>query len=286
MDSTRSWQRHFLNICSKRFLLIALLLGGLMPAANAKVLLKTSLSPNPTQVGEQVLLRIDRIEDLSSQPEVLHAPNPELPVIPGLSLLSSQMGQNIATQNQQMRVMLTYQYLLVATKAGEYQIPALDMGQDQGKSIKTNPLVLHVIAPPGRFSPLWFFLIILPLGVLGIWLWRRNSSKVSITQEPDSIENYILEPEIEAIELPTLDTLRNSFKQDLKEIFPELHLAWTSQEIITYLQKQIKTSDLIQELENFLNQCDHLRFQAQNVDNNLLLQLNKKAKTLIIRLKE
>lgn len=294
MDPTRRRQRHFL-IQGLNALILALVLVLAALPASAKVLLKTTLSPNPAQVGEQVHLRIDRIEDMSASQTTLQTPNPEFPIIPGLSLLSSQVGQNISTQNNQVRVLFRYHFILVATQTGNFPIPPLSMGYDQDKVLLSDELTLKVQAPPGQGGGSWFWVMlfgVLPLFGLGIWLLRRKSStkvkpleRVTVTVEtrpsaPSAMTTHPILPVPDS-----LDALRNHFRTELGKRFDTLPSGLTSQEIVNWLKAQGLGAALLDEMEIYMHHCDHLRFQPQGVESDELALLHQQAEQILKQLK-
>lgn len=312
MDSTRRRQRHLL--ISRVLALVLVCWLGTLPAS-AKVLLKTTLSPNPAQVGERVHLRIDRIEDISATQPSFQTPNPEFPIIPGLSLLSSQVGQNIATVNQQTRVMLSYHFILVPTQTGNFPIPPLGMGYDQDKVLLSEALTLKVQAPPGRWgkSPLWvmgFGMVpLLALGLWGFW-WRKRVKKNQ--KNVDIHPSHPAENRIERVAVqieqrsepaasakanstapphPTsLSQLRSEFRAALNQRFPDLPSGLIGQEIVNWLKTQDNSglpahSTVLDELDIFLHHCDQLRFQPQGVEPEELALLHAQAERILAQIK-
>jgi len=295
MDSTRRRQRHLL-IQGRFTALILVWLLAVLPAS-AKVLIKTTLSPNPAQVGERVHLRIDRIEDLTAAQPTLQTPNPEFPIIPGLTLLSSQVGQNISTHNQQVRVLLRYDFVLMPTETGNFPIPPLSMGYDQEKHLLSDELTLNVQVPPGQSGGQLFWLLlfgVLPLIAVGVWLLRRNRrrkvsppqmDRVTVTVQ-DSPAPVTPAPKEEILPLPdSLETLRSAFRTEMGQRFPALPSGLTSQEIVNWLKNQGVGSALLDELEIYLHHCDHLRFQPQGVDLDELALLHQQAERILSQLK-
>ncbi len=308
MDPTRRRQRHFLIQGINALILAWVLVLAALPAS-AKVLLKTTLSPNPAQVGEQVHLRIDRIEDMSATQTTMQTPNPEFPIIPGLSLLSSQVGQNISTQNNQVRVLLRYHFILVATQTGNFPIPPLSMGYDQDKVLLSDELTLKVQPPPGQGGGNWFWVVlfgILPLLGVGLWLLRRKSSpkvknqdrqghnqaqrsqpleKVSVTLEtsPPAASAMKANPILPVPD--SLEALRNAFRLELGKRFDTLPSGLTSQEIVNWLKAQGIADAHLDELEIYLHHCDHLRFQPQGVELDELALLHQQAEQILKQLK-
>ncbi|MBT9544132.1 MAG: BatD family protein [Candidatus Sericytochromatia bacterium] len=308
MDPTRRRQRRFL-IQGLNALILALVLVLVALPASAKVLLKTTLSPNPAQVGEQVHLRIDRIEDMSATQTTLQTPNPEFPIIPGLSLLSSQVGQNISTQNNQVRVLLRYHFILVATQTGNFPIPPLSMGYDQDKVLLSDELTLKVQSPPDQGGGNWFWVLlfgILPVFAVGLWLLRRKSSPKVKTQDKQGQNQAQKDEPLERVTITvetsppaasamkanailpvpdSLEALRNAFRIELGQHYANLPSGLTSQEIVNWLKAQGVAEALLDELEIYLHHCDHLRFQPQGADGDELALLHQQAERILTQLK-
>jgi len=255
----------------------------------AKVLVHTELSPNPAKPGEPVVLSIQRIVDLNQNQQLIQAPTPQLPEIQGLKLLATQTGQNISSLDQSMRMIQTYGFTLVADKAGEYRIPELALGDENGKAIQTQAINLIVKAPEKPFTWTWILLpIFLILGGGMIFLKQKKHTK---SQQPRphsiSIAQNAHRSSISQTDEPlSLENIRNSFKQTLLDYDPNLHSGMTTQEICNFLAESPKCPpQLPNEIEAFLESLDAYRFQAIKPSMEVLKNLEMSANKLIKQLK-
>lgn len=151
--------------------------------AQAETLFKAQVDKNQIKLGENITLKVLLLQENTQGALGVSQPvQPVLPEMPDWVLRDQSYSQNISVVQNNMRMLLHFNYVLSPKKAGKLQIPSLSYDlQENGQTrhLETNPIDLEVIDPAialrwksGVFAGLFFILLGLGYGVLR-WLPRR-----------------------------------------------------------------------------------------------------------------
>lgn len=103
----------------------------------ADISISASVDKNVVSLNEQISLQITVSADTTNIPQ------PKIPQLADFQVYSSGRSQNISIINGQVNSSVTFSYVLVPKKIGEFEIPPITL-EYQGKTFQTQPIKIKV----------------------------------------------------------------------------------------------------------------------------------------------
>lgn len=103
----------------------------------ADISISASVDKNVVSLNEQISLQITVSADTTNIPQ------PKIPQLTDFQVYSSGRSQNISIINGQVNSSVTFSYVLVPKKIGEFEIPPITL-EYQGKTFQTQPIKIKV----------------------------------------------------------------------------------------------------------------------------------------------
>jgi len=113
-----------------------------LPIVGGSLSVRTSITPDSIQLGQTAIWRVT-ITAPSSEP----LPKASPPPVAGLDYQSQSEDTTYRPQGKQLMATLTQQFVVTPRVPGVFKFPAIQLS-DQGKPVRSNPLVLWVASPP------------------------------------------------------------------------------------------------------------------------------------------
>lgn len=245
MDAPKRWQKHVLILGT----LACLLMPG---SLQAETLFKAQVEKNLVKLGENINLKVLLLQE-SNQGAlgVTQASQPEMPEMPDWVIRNQSSSQNISVVQNNMRMLMHFDYVLSPRKAGKLTIPALTytvQENGQERQLKTNPIELTVIDPAQEqrwkltvFVALFFLLLALGYATFR-WLPARLKHAVLPPPRPKENPHVLQLQQWQAYlhEQPLPENLIEQFQNLVYEVVDSRYglncIPLTHQEILAQLE--------------------------------------------------